>query len=103
MELRAMWRQWTRWMRRTRDTADRRAAREVADAAERVVGRAATRARLAAVEAEIVALMADDRMPARGRRLRALGQARDDLRAELGEDGDRAETGSSQQPLVLRN
>ena len=50
-------------------------------------GRAATRARLAAVEAEIVALMADDRVPARGRRLRALEQARDDLRAELEEDG----------------
>ena len=48
---------------------------------------AATRARLAAVEAEIVALMADDRVPARGRRLRALEQARDDLRAELEDDG----------------
>jgi hypothetical protein len=31
--------------------------------------------------------MADDREPARGRRLRALEQARDDLRAELEEDG----------------
>ena len=84
MELRAMWRRATRWIG---DATDRRAAREVADAAERVVGRAATRARLAAVEAEIVALMADDRVPARGRRLRALEQARDDLRAELEEDG----------------
>jgi hypothetical protein len=84
MELRAMWRRATRWIG---GAADRRAAREVADAAERVVGRAAARARLAAVEAEIVALMADDRVPARGRRLRALEQARDDLRAELEEDG----------------
>ena len=84
MELRAMWRRAARWIG---GATDRRAAREVADAAERVVGRAAARARLAAVEAEIVALMADDRVPARGRRLRALEQARDDLRAELEEDG----------------
>lgn len=84
MDLRAMWRRATRWMG---GATDRRAAREVAAAAERVVGRAATRARLAAVEAEIVALMADDRVPARGRRLRALEQARDDLRAELEEEG----------------
>jgi hypothetical protein len=84
MELRAMWRRAMRWIG---GAPDRRAAREVADAAERVVGRAAAGARLAAVEAEIVALMADDRVPARGRRLRALEQARDDLRAELEEDG----------------
>ncbi|WP_328303203.1 hypothetical protein [Actinomycetospora sp. NBC_00405] len=84
MELRATWRRATRWIG---GATDRRAAREVADAAERVVGRAAAQARLAAVEAEIVALMADDRVPARGRRLRALEQARDDLRAELEEDG----------------
>ncbi|MEJ2886521.1 hypothetical protein [Actinomycetospora aeridis] len=59
------------------------AAREVAREAERVVARAAARERLAAVEGEIAFLLADDRVPARGRRLWALEQARDDLLAEL--------------------
>jgi len=85
MELRAMWQRWTR---RIGSAAHRRAAREVADAAERVVARAATRARLAAVEAEIAELLADDRIPARGRRLVALERARADLEAELGENGE---------------
>ena len=59
------------------------AAREVAREAERVVAHAAARERLAAVEGEIAFLLADERVPARGRRLWALEQARDDLRAEL--------------------
>ncbi|GAA4911714.1 hypothetical protein EV188_103142 [Actinomycetospora succinea] len=63
------------------------AAREVAREAERVVARAATCERLAAVEGEIAFLLVDDRVPARGRRLWALEQARDDLRAELGSAG----------------
>jgi hypothetical protein len=70
--------------RRWRDALGRGpAAREVAREAERVVARAAARDRLRAVEAEIAQLLADDRVPARGRRLRALEQARDDLEAEL--------------------
>jgi hypothetical protein len=61
-----------------------RAAQEVAREAERVVARAAARDRLSAVEAEIARLLADEHVPARGRRLAALGLARDDLLAELG-------------------
>lgn len=60
-----------------------RAAREVAREAERVVARAAARDRLTAVEGEIAVLLADEHVPARARRLRALEQARDDLQAEL--------------------
>lgn len=48
-----------------------------------MVARAAARDRLAAVQAEIALLRADERVPARGRRLRALEQARADLEAEL--------------------
>lgn len=59
------------------------AAREVAREAERVVARAAARDRLAAVEGEIAVLLADEHVPARARRLRALEQARDDLEREL--------------------
>ncbi|MHC1563266.1 hypothetical protein ACR9E3_30280 [Actinomycetospora sp. C-140] len=73
-------------MRRLTDWRDRwrgEQAREVAREAERVVARAAARDRLRAVEAEIARLLADDRVPARGRRLRALEQARDDLEADL--------------------
>jgi hypothetical protein len=68
----------SRWIGRAAD-------REVAEAAEEVVAQAASRARLAAVEVEILELRADDGVPARGRRLLALEQARADLRAELGE------------------
>ncbi|MDD7966471.1 hypothetical protein [Actinomycetospora lemnae] len=66
-----------------RDTWRSAAAREVAREAERVVARAAARDRLRAVEAEIAALLADEYVPARGRRLRALEHAREDLQAEL--------------------
>lgn len=59
------------------------AARDVAREAERVVARVVARDRLSAVEAEIARLLADEEVPARGRRLRALGLARDDLQAEL--------------------
>ncbi|PVZ09445.1 hypothetical protein [Actinomycetospora cinnamomea] len=69
---------WQRWF------GGGRAAREVAREAERVVARAAARERLSAVEAEIALLLADEDVPARGRRLAALGLARDDLLAELG-------------------
>ncbi|GAA4801775.1 hypothetical protein GCM10023200_43470 [Actinomycetospora chlora] len=69
--------------RRWRDAFGGPAGREVAREAERVVAHAAARERLRAVEAEIAALLADDRVPARGRRLRALEAARDDLEAEL--------------------
>ena len=61
----------------------RERARAVAREAERVVARAAARDRLQAVEAEIARLLADDRVPTRARRLRALEQARDDLEAAL--------------------
>jgi hypothetical protein len=60
----------------------------VAQEAERVVALAAARERLTAVEGEIAVLLADEQVPARARRLRALGQARDDLRAQLGEGPD---------------
>lgn len=73
-------RAWQRWFGRAGGAAGREVARE----AERVVARAAARERLSAVEAEIARLLADDQVPARGRRLAALELARDDLLAELG-------------------
>ncbi|WP_433785116.1 hypothetical protein ACQPX6_02190 [Actinomycetospora sp. CA-101289] len=73
---------------RERFGAGRAAAREVAREAERVVARVAARDRLRAVEAEIARLLADPDVPARGRRLAALGLARDDLEAELAAPGD---------------
>jgi hypothetical protein len=78
-------RAWQRW--RERFGPGRTAAREVAHEAERVVARAAARDRLSAVEAEIARLLADEDVPARGRRLAALGLARDDLEAELAASG----------------
>ena len=59
------------------------AARRVAWEAQQVVARAAARERLAALEGEIAHLLADEHVPARARRLRALEQARDDLEREL--------------------
>ncbi|MDF2979960.1 MAG: hypothetical protein K0S40_4688 [Actinomycetospora sp.] len=78
-------RAWQWW--RERFGPGRTAAREVAREAERVVARVAARDRLSAVEAEIARLLANEDVPARGRRLAALGLARDDLEAELAASG----------------
>ena len=63
-----------------------RAARREWSGEARRVGpehRERLRRRLDAVETEILELLADEKVPARGRRLDALGRARDDLRGAL--------------------